>query len=100
MRPRSECRLAIMKAAQSTDCATWRDLAAASGVGFDVAKQTVRDMVRAGELQIVGKAIHGGPGRPPNLVKLAERRREKAHACAVETELRELLQLWSRSEAA
>jgi hypothetical protein len=31
--------------------ATWRDLAAHAGVGYSAAKQTVRNMARAGELQ-------------------------------------------------
>jgi hypothetical protein len=58
MRPQGEVRLALADAAENLarECgaASWRDMAARAGVGFGAAKQTVKNMVRAGELKPVG----------------------------------------------
>jgi hypothetical protein len=51
MRPRGEIRTALSAASESFSSPfTWRDLAASACVGFDAARQAVRDMQRAGEL--------------------------------------------------
>lgn len=58
MRPRGEVRQALGAAAQAlaleTGPATWRDIAARAQVGFDQARETVKDMARAGELVQAG----------------------------------------------
>ena len=60
MRPAGELRQALAAAARKLEAqrmasahrgATWRDLAAHAGVGYSAAKQTVRNMARAGELK-------------------------------------------------
>ena len=51
MRPRGEIRAALSEASQRMPTPfTWRDLAIKACVGFDAARQSVRDMQRAGEL--------------------------------------------------
>lgn len=58
MRPRGEIRAALSEAAKTlqAECgaATWRDMAARAGVGFEAARRTVVNMERAGELERVG----------------------------------------------
>jgi hypothetical protein len=58
MRPRGEIRQALAQAAtelaRDRDGATWRDLAERACVGYLVARRTVENMARAGELQLVG----------------------------------------------
>jgi len=63
-RPRGEIREALagaaMALASEQDAATWREIAARAQVGFDAAHETIRNMVRAGELVDVGG--HKPPG--------------------------------------
>jgi len=68
MRPAGEIREALARAAESfgADGATWRQLAAAAMVGYDLARMTVENMVRAGQLVVVGTAPRDGGGRPLN----------------------------------
>ena len=58
-RPRGEIRQALGQAAaalvQAQGGATWRDLAVQACVGYAKAREVVRDMARAGELQAVGE---------------------------------------------
>lgn len=69
-RPRGEIRQALGAAlAQRSEPgaaggSTWRELATHAGVAFDAAKQTVRDMVRSGELAVVGEVRVPGARRP------------------------------------
>lgn len=57
MRPRGEIREALAQAAgvlaQRHGGGTWRDIAAAACVGFELGRHTIKNMVRAGELQRV-----------------------------------------------
>jgi hypothetical protein len=61
MRPRGTCgevRKALSEAAQALagerSAASWRDMAQRAGVGYSKARETVKDMVRAGQLERVG----------------------------------------------
>jgi hypothetical protein len=73
---------------------TWRDLAEHTQVGFDVARQTVRNMERAGELCVVGQRPVDGAMRPMNLYAPAEPAPMKTETTAA---LSDLLQIWARS---
>jgi hypothetical protein len=57
-RPTGEIRQALAKAAtrlaNEKGAGTWRDLAVVAQVGFDAARQTVENMERAGDLEVVG----------------------------------------------
>jgi len=73
MRPRGEIRRALGQAAweaavdhavRGARAPTFRDLARRACVGFGAARQTVKDMARAGELQRVGQARVEGSRRP------------------------------------
>jgi hypothetical protein len=69
MRPAGEIRRALREAAQallaeSAPGVTWRDLAAHAAVGQQVARRTVVNMARAGELRRSG-AKHVPGGRRP-----------------------------------
>ena len=66
MRPRGDIRMALGAAAAEFGRAgaTWRDMAVRTCVGFDVARQTARDMARAGELLVVGEHRASGVNRP------------------------------------
>lgn len=69
MRPRGEERLALSMAAAEFGSAGahFLDLAHRSLVGADVARVTLGNMVRAGELQVIGRAAIPGVCRPVNL---------------------------------
>lgn len=58
MRPRGEIREALFEVAEqfaARRCAaSWRSLAEGAQVGYDAARRTVENMVRAGELEHVG----------------------------------------------
>lgn len=58
MRPRGEVRTALSEAARAlqAECgaATWRDMAARAGVGYQAARRTVENMERSGDLDKVG----------------------------------------------
>jgi hypothetical protein len=60
MRPPGDIRKALRRAARELQAeqsaATWRDMAARASVGFKVARRTVDNMERAGELERVGAA--------------------------------------------
>ena len=68
MRPRGEIRLALGLAAAALVAeqggGTWRDMAQQAQVGYDKARETVRDMARAGELQRVDEVRVPGARRP------------------------------------
>lgn len=64
MRPRGEIREALGSAMRELGGGTWRDLATHAQVGYDVAKQTVRDMARAGEIQPAGEVRVSHSCRP------------------------------------
>lgn len=64
MRPRGEIRQALSDVAHEVGRGTWRTYAARACVGFSAAKQTVRDMARAGELEVVGTQAVPGVCRP------------------------------------
>lgn len=53
-RPRGEARQALLSAFEARGCSTWRIAAEVSCVGYDTARRTVENMVRAGELVRVG----------------------------------------------
>lgn len=67
-RPRGEIRQALLQAAEriagDQGEVTWREAAAASQVGWAAAKQTFKDMARAGELVAVGEKRVPGICRP------------------------------------
>lgn len=73
MKSRGEIRLALAEAALSFGArgATWRQLAEAAQVGWDAARMTVENMVRAGQLVVVGTATVPGVCRPMNRCALA-----------------------------
>jgi hypothetical protein len=75
-RPQGEIRQALAGAAErlvierglvvdgtAVDGVTWRDMAAAAQVGWDVARITVKDMARAGDLARIGKTKPAGSDR-------------------------------------
>lgn len=73
-RPAGELRQALAEAARKLEAqrlasarrgATWRDLAAHAGVGYSVAKHTVRNMARAGELQRLPEDARTSHSRRP-----------------------------------
>lgn len=69
MRPRGEIRAALSRAAvtlaNEVDAGfTYLDLAIRGQVGFDAARQTTKDMVKAGELSPVGTRHVSGRKRP------------------------------------
>ncbi|WP_428421939.1 hypothetical protein [Methylibium sp.] len=71
MRPRGEIRRALGDAAwqvarEHAEGCTWRELAQRACVGFDVARRTVENMARAGELMVSGTVAASGRGRPAN----------------------------------
>jgi hypothetical protein len=67
-RPRGEIRQAITTAAASLtavgDAGTWKDLGRAACVGANAARQTVKDMVKAGELRQLDTVSVPGSRRP------------------------------------
>lgn len=75
-RPRGEIREAIhgalMQLGSGGAAAAVRQLAEASQVGYDVARQTLRDMARAGEAQVVGYDKPQGSNRWNAMYALAE----------------------------
>lgn len=69
MRPRGEIRDVLASAArtllqQHGQPVTWRDLAVQAQVGFTAARDTVRNMARAGDLRLVGTVRRPGACRP------------------------------------
>ncbi len=65
MRPAGEYRLALETAAGELGRAgTWRELAAAAGVGFEVARCTAKNMVRDGVFERAGTVSVPGVCRP------------------------------------
>ena len=74
-RPVGPERAALLAAAQALHqqgkAGTWRDLAALAQVGYGVAQRTCWNMVKAGELEVVGYASTRGPGRPVAILDIA-----------------------------
>lgn len=70
MRPRGDVRVALREAAVGVGRpgATWRGLARLAGVGLDAARVTAENMVRAGELIVIGHHKEPGVCRPMNLL--------------------------------
>lgn len=73
MRPRGEIRLALGQAAvqlvaSGAPGATWRSLAEQAGVGYDLARRTAVNMVRSGDLVVVGEEVVPGANRKANLL--------------------------------
>jgi hypothetical protein len=75
-RPQGEIRQALAGAAErlvmerglvvdgtAVDGVTWRDMAAAAQVGWDVARETVKNMANAGELARIGRTKPAGSDR-------------------------------------
>lgn len=77
MRPRGEVRQAVAFAAgalvQEHGCFTGRDVAQCAQVAFEKARLTLKDMVRAGELVVVGEVATTGVCRPLNVYALPSR---------------------------
>jgi len=74
--PRGEIREALCKAYSSVPeelGATWRDVAAASQVGFQAAKRAVENMVKWGELEVVRDVRVPGCRRPMKAYRLKQR---------------------------
>jgi hypothetical protein len=71
MRPRGEIRQALTSAAlhlvAERGCFTGRDVAHAAQVAMEKARLTLKDMVRAGELVVVGETTLPGICRPMNV---------------------------------
>jgi hypothetical protein len=59
-RPRGEIRFALAQAYACSGPTTWRTAAQLSQVGYEAARRTTENMVRAGELQRCG--AHGSLG--------------------------------------
>jgi hypothetical protein len=63
MRPRGEVREKLAEAARALaaerNAVTWRELAEHACVGYDLARRTVVNMARAGELERVGTVPTG-----------------------------------------
>lgn len=74
MRPRGEVRQAVADAAGTLvlqrGCFTGRDVAQCAQVAFEKARLTLKDMVRAGELVVIGEAVAPGVCRPLNVYSL------------------------------
>lgn len=84
-RPRGEVRLALAVAAaeltRENGGATWREMAIRACVGFAAARDTTRNMARAGELQVLEyrcvigtnrRAVIFAPGQPVESASDAE----------------------------
>jgi hypothetical protein len=99
-RPLGEERKAIRQAAieLQAECsaATWRELAARAGVGFKVARQTVDNMARAGELEAVGSAKRAHSKRWMTLFAPTEPVAVAAAPAAPLAPLDSVLRSWSR----
>lgn len=97
MRPRGEIRQALQMAAlvlvERYGGVTWRQLAQHAQVGYEAARGTVKNMVRAGELQVVGQATMPRSRRPMALYAPAG-----VHAAGA-AELSSALGAWSRHAA-
>lgn len=77
-RPRGEIRQVLVQAVETLadqhGSCTWREAAAFAQVGFAVAKQTFKDMARAGELEPIGQKPVQGSCRPMKLYAPRRRR--------------------------
>lgn len=95
-RPRGEIREALASAARSLaleqDAATWREIAARAQVGYDVAHETIRNMLRAGELADVGGHKPAGSDRYHRLYQPAQRN----FATATTGDLDQVVRGWRR----
>lgn len=98
MRPVGEIRMALSAAAAEFGeaGATWRDLAVAACVGYDAAQATTDNMVRAGDLVVIGRVTRPGVSRPMRLlaapVVIGEQRDDDAPQAA---ELQAVVRCWA-----
>ena len=94
MRPRGEIRQAVAAAAgqlvAERGSFTGRDVAHAAQVAFEKARLTLKDMVRAGELVVVGETTAPGVCRPLNVY--TQRAAQQGHAGA---DLCQVVQRWA-----
>lgn len=95
MRPAGEIRRALLDAARAVFAergkgATWRELAQRARVGYAAAKQTSKDMARAGDLLRAGSVSVPGIRRPMTVFVPAA---HHAAGAAVDT----LLHAWART---
>lgn len=94
MRPRGEIRQAIAEVAshlvRERGSFTFREAAAKAQVGFEQARLTLKNMVNAGELAIVGETRAPGVCRPLNLYS-----QPKAQASQAGAELFRVVQRWA-----
>jgi hypothetical protein len=94
MRPRGEIRQALASAAEylvrERGHFTYKDAAATAQVAFEKARLTVKDMVSAGELAVVGQTRAPGVSKPLNLY--AQPRQAAGQASA---ELLQVVQRWA-----
>ena len=96
MRPRGTIRSAIHQAFVANGPATWRTAAEVAQVGYDAARHTVGNMVRAGELVRVGSS---NSARAPEVrLGLYGLPGEAREASAAPHELLRVMQRWSRSK--
>lgn len=75
MRPRGQARAALLASASALavlgGAVTWRDMAAHAGVPERQARETAREMARAGELRVIGTRRVDGVNRPMRLYTVA-----------------------------
>lgn len=92
MRPRGDVRVALKEAAVGAGFsgATWRGLARLAGVGFDAARVTADNMVRAGELIVIGHSREPGICRPMSLLAVPAE-----PACQPGSALDEVVRSWA-----
>lgn len=86
MRPRLEIRTSLSQAAQQLQPllgeVTYKDLAVHAKVGFQAARNTVYNMVNAGELEPVGTKRDPGSKRPLRTYRPGGRRVDPAQTLA------------------
>jgi hypothetical protein len=100
MRPPGEIRGALFSAAQAfvkslpdgRHGATVRELAACANVGYNAALETIRNMKRAGDLEIAGELEVPYRNRP--VAEYAPRDRSRPSAGAGYVDLGHLLAVW------
>lgn len=97
MRPAGEIRMALSAAAAEFGAsgATWRDLAAAACVGFDAAQVTTDNMVRAGDLVVVGRVTRPGACRPMRLLAAPVVIGEQCDDAPQAAELQAVVRCWA-----
>lgn len=98
MRPAGEVRVALRRAAEALVAEkpgfTWRDAAQAAQVPFRLARQAMRNMARAGELERIGTRSEPGVCRPMTLY--APARPAQRTSFALGASLEQALRRWRR----